>query len=212
MQKKDAKAIGSRLMAFLKKNIHYILMILCVIAIGVVVTVVAVLNTTKPDVDVSKPDNPSVEVPDDTDKPVVVEKKFALIMPVDGGVQGRAFSDTALSYNPSMSQYDAHLAVDILGEEGKNIYAGFEGTVVDVQNDIYNGGTVTIDYGKGYVATFKLLADVSVKKGDKVKETSVIGKVGKFQFECKEQAHLHLELKKDNKLVDPMLYIVGEDK
>ena len=66
MQKKDAKAIGSRLMAFLKKNIHYILMILCVIAIGVVVTVVAVLNTTKTnDVDVNKPNEPTIEAPDD---------------------------------------------------------------------------------------------------------------------------------------------------
>ncbi len=90
MQKKDAKAIGSRLMAFLKKNIHYILMILCVIAIGVVVTVVAVLNTAKPDVDVVKPDQPNIEAPDD-DKPVIVEKKFALVMPVVGGVKGRGF-------------------------------------------------------------------------------------------------------------------------
>ena len=102
MQKKEAKAIGSRVMAFLKKNIHYILMILCVIAIGVVVTVVAVLNTTKTnDVDVNKPNEPTIEAPDD-EKPAVVEKKFALIMPVEGGVQGRAFSDTALSYNPTL--------------------------------------------------------------------------------------------------------------
>ena len=40
MQKKDAKAIGSRLMAFLKKNIHYILMILCHTDIDVQITVI----------------------------------------------------------------------------------------------------------------------------------------------------------------------------
>ena len=211
MQKKDAKAIGSRLMAFLKKNIHYILMILCVIAIGVVVTVVAVLNTAKPDVDVVKPDQPNIEAPDD-DKPVIVEKKFAVVMPVVGGVKGRGFSDTALSFNPSLNRYDAHLAVDLMGSEGSNVLAGFEGIVTNVSNDAYYGGSVTIDYGKGYVATFQLLADVNVKTGDKVTEKSVIGKVGKFQFECLENPHVHYELRQDSKLVDPMLYIVGEDK
>ncbi len=211
MQKKDAKAIGSRLMAFLKKNIHYILMILCVIAIGVVVTVVAVLNTTKQDADINKPDVPSIEVPDD-DTPVVVEKKFALLMMVEDGVKGRGFSDTALSYNPTLSRYDAHLAVDITGKEGTNVIAGFDGTVTNVTNDAYYGGTVTIDYGKGYIATFKLLADVTVKKGDKVTEKTVIGKIGKFQFECKQDAHLHYELTQSSKLVDPMQFVVGDNK
>ena len=212
MQKKDAKAIGSRLMAFLKKNIHYILMILCVIAIGVVVTVVAVLNTTKTnDVDVNKPNEPTIEAPDD-EKPAVVEKNFALIMPVEGGVQGRAFSDTALSYNPTLSRYDAHLAVDIVGSEGANVYAGFEGTVTNVTTDAYYGGSVTIDYGKGYVATIRLINDVKVSKGDKVDEKTVLGTVGKFQFECKQDAHIHYELTQNNKLVDPMQYVVGDNK
>ena len=211
MQKKDAKAIGSRLMAFLKKNIHYILMILCVIAIGVVVTVVAVLNTTTPDIDVNKPDEPTIEAPDD-DIPTVVEKKFALVMPVEGGTEGRGFSDTALSYNPTLNRYDGHLALDIIGKEGSKVYAGFDWTVTEVTNDAHYGGTVTIDYGKGFVATFKLLADVSVKKGDKVTEKTVIGKIGKFQFECKQDAHLHYELTQNNKLVDPMQYIVGDNK
>ncbi len=212
MQKKDAKAIGSRLMAFLKKNIHYILMILCVIAIGVVVTVVAVLNTTKTnDVDVNKPNEPTIEAPDD-EKPAVVEKKFVLIMPVEGGVQGRAFSDTALSYNPTLSRYDAHLAVDIVGSEGANVYAGFEGTVTNVTTDAYYGGSVTIDYGKGYVATIRLINDVKVSKGDKVDEKTVLGTVGKFQFECKQDAHIHYELTQNNKLVDPMQYVVGDNK
>lgn len=214
MQKKDAKAIGSRLMAFLKKNIHYILMILCVIAIGVVVTVVAVLNSTKPNVDVENPnDKPSIEVPkDDDDTPTIVEKKFALAMPVSSGTLGRVFSDTTLSYNETLSRYDAHLAVDIQGEKGSNVIAGFEGTVTSVTSDAHYGGIVTIDYGKGYIATFKLLADVAVKKGDKVTENTVIGKIGVFQFECAEKPHLHLELNKDSKSVDPMLYVIGEDK
>ncbi|MDE6967430.1 MAG: M23 family metallopeptidase [Clostridia bacterium] len=211
MQKKDAKAIGSRLMAFMKKNIHYILMILCVIAIGVVVTVVAVLNTQNTDIDVVKPDNPSINVPDDNTPPVV-EKKFALVMPVVGGIKGREFSDTKLSYNKTLNRYDAHLGVDITGQDGSEVLAGFEGTVLSVTNDAYNGGVVTIDYGKGYIATIKLLKDVTVKKGDKVKETTVIGKIGKFQFECKEEPHIHMELQQDKKMVDPMIYVVGEDK
>ena len=118
----------------------------------------------------------------------------------------------ALSFNPSLNRYDAHLAVDLMGSEGSNVLAGFEGIVTNVSNDAYYGGSVTIDYGKGYVATFQLLADVNVKTGDKVTEKSVIGKVGKFQFECLENPHVHYELRQDSKLVDPMLYIVGEDK
>lgn len=188
-------------------------MILCVVAIGVVVTVVAVLNTAKPDVDVNKPDgnNPSIEVPDD-DKPTVIEKKFVLTLPVAGGIQGRAFSDTNLSYNKTLGRYDAHLGVDIVGKDGDNVIAGFEGTVTKVTSDAHYGGVVTIDYGKGYIATFKLLADVAVKQGDKVKADTVIGKIGVFKYECAEDPHLHLELTKDSKLVDAMQYVVGEDK
>lgn len=211
MQKKDAKAIAGRVTAFLKKNIHYILMILCVIAIGVVVTVVAVVNKNQ-DVDVVNPEpKPPVVKPDDTDKPTI-EKKFALTMPVVGGEYGRVFSDKELSFNVTLGRYDAHLALDVVGKVGSNVVAGFDGVVLSVEKDNFNGGVVTIDYGKGYVGVIKLLDSVSVKKGDSVKENTVIGKVGAFQFECKEKDHIHFELKYNNKLVDPKLYIVGQDK
>lgn len=188
-------------------------MILCVIAIGVVVTVVAVLNTAKDPVDVVNPDPkpPVVKPDDDKDKPVV-EKKFALVMPVVGGVEGKAFDDKNLCYNETLNRYEVHLGVDINASVGSNVLAGFEGEVLSVENNTHDGGIVTIDYGKGNIGVFRLLSDLKVKKGDKVTEKTVIGKVGVFGFECKQEPHIHFSLEQNKKTVDPMLYIVGADK
>lgn len=190
-------------------------MILCVIAIGVVVTVVAVTNTTKNDpVDVLNPEenNPPVVKPDDGDDLPVVEKKFALLMPVVGGVEGKAFCEDKLCLDVTSGSYQVHLGVDINGGTGSNVLAGFDGKVLSVEENGYDGGIVTIDYSNGNVGVFKLLSNISVKKGDIVSENTVIGKVGVFMFECGQEPHIHFSLFQKDKAVDPMLYIVGADK
>lgn len=143
--------------------------------------------------------------------PTEPSDEIKLFMPVEDGVQGgRPFSDTTLSYDPTLGQYNPHVAVDIVAKEGKNIYAGCDGVIINIKIDDYIGGIITIDYGKGFVATFKLVADINVNIGDKVTATSIIGKVGVFQFECKQESHLHFELTKFRKQVDPMLYIISK--
>lgn len=203
-------------MAFLKRNIYYVLMIVCVLAITAVVTTVAVLNTQDTTIDAGGDKNPPVEVPggDDNDKtPPVVEKKFLVTMPVAGGVVGKEFNDSELVFDNTLGEYSVHLGVDLNGEVGADIKAGFEGTVLSVDTDVYSGSTVTIKHKDGFTSVFKLVDQVSVKRGDKVTENTVIGKVGdQFYYECMDAPHVHYEILKDDVNVDPMTYIVDADK
>jgi murein DD-endopeptidase MepM/ murein hydrolase activator NlpD len=49
-----------------------------------------------------------------------------------------------------------------------------------------------------------------VKKGDTVKAGQKIGSVGTVQCELVDKPHLHLEIKKSGKLIDPMSILTSK--
>ena len=51
-----------------------------------------------------------------------------------------------------------------------------------------------------------------MKAGDKVSKGDVIGKVALVEDEMKDGAHIHLELYKDGKRINPLDYLLSGDK
>lgn len=211
MQTKNAKSGGgNKFTAFLKRNIYYILMILCVLAIGSMITVAAVLNNSGGDTDVVVPPNePDVPI-DNTPKP----KEFILSMPVSGEV----ILSFGATYTDGKNQSKLHEAIDIAGTAEANVIAPFDGKVtnIDKKNPELFGTIVTIDHGNGYISTISLLDSVAVSLNQQITTGTVLGKVASGDKSFFESAlnkeHIHYVLTKDGKSVDPMQFMADGNK
>ena len=64
---------------------------------------------------------------------------------------------------------------------------------------------IVINHGGGYETWYTQLSDYAVRQGDKVKQGDVIGYVGSSGLST--IAHLHYEVRKDGKPVNPQDYI-----
>ncbi len=219
---------ASKVAAFFKRNIYFVLMIVCVLAIGVIITVAAVTGTED-----DPTDTPTVVVPgdddddadEDKDPPVVDDdddndsdgddeqkpqpaKTFTLDGILEEYTIDIGYSDAELVFNPTQGHWATHQGVDLIAEAGTAVKCSFDGTVKTVTDDSFHGTTVVISHDGGYETTYKLLDEVSLKVGDKVAEGDTIGTVsGDALAEMAQGAHLHLELSKDGVLVDPTSYM-----
>ena len=227
---------GVKVAQFFKKNIYVILMIICILAIATMITLAVVLNNNNNDAGtvlkpiVSGDDNsgdlkPPVNNPDDNkpddnkkpDEPVInppapSKQDFVMANPIDEYTVGQVYSEEHV-YNLTHKYWHPHEGMDFAAAAGSEVKCVFDGTVKEVTNDSYYGATVTIEHQDGFTTVYKLLDNVSLKAGDKVSKGDVIGKVSDTALdEIADGAHLHLELYKDGKQINPMDYLLSGDK
>jgi murein DD-endopeptidase MepM/ murein hydrolase activator NlpD len=145
----------------------------------------------------------SVEPVNTVSKPVV--EKYSI--PVENYTLGKAASIDKLVYMPSLNMWKTHNGVDFAAAEGSKVNAAYSGKVTAVETSALDGTTVTVSQSDGLTAIYKSLSSSSVKVGDKVANGAQIGVVGTMISETEAGAHLHFELKKDGKFVDPLDYI-----
>jgi len=98
-----------------------------------------------------------------------------------------------------------HSGVDIAAREGSPILATNDGMVILAQKLYLEGNTVIIDHGLGLYSIYLHLAEVFVRKGDKVKRGERIGLVGATGRVT--GPHLHWGIKLLGQRVDPMALI-----
>lgn len=129
------------------------------------------------------------------------------LFPVDMATakESKAYSMDMVVYNATLDQYMTHPGVDFEAPQGSGVKAVSGGTVTDVYTDDAYGITIEINHGGGYTARYcNLATDKMVEKGDAVKQGQVISNVGKTAlYESADKAHLHFEMKKDGKALDP---------
>ena len=110
-----------------------------------------------------------------------------------------------LMYNEYYKDWRTHNGIDIAAELGCSVSATADGTVINVAQESY-GNTVTIEHNDGFKTVYAQLGEVNVKTGDKVTTGAVIGTVGQSIGENMNESHLHYELLKDGKPVNPQDY------
>lgn len=105
--------------------------------------------------------------------------------------------------------YHPNRGIDLVMKDGKpfDVTASLSGTVTKAKKDPILGYLVEIDHQNGVVTVYQSLADVQVKEGDTVKQGQVIGKAGQSQFNQEAGTHVHFEIRKDGKPVNPLDYV-----
>lgn len=190
---------------FFSRHKNAVIAIASVLVVATVVTLSIVLTRPK-----------DVPVVDNVEEPpiqnVVVEPKY--VLPMSGATTGLGYAHERLVYWDTLEVWKTHDAIDFVGEG--DVLAICDGTVTDVEmHTTLDGNVVTVTHADGYVSVYKSLGDnVSVKVGDKVKSGDKIGVASNSMLsELNTGAHLHLEVKKDGKPVDPTTVIpLNEDK
>ena len=136
-----------------------------------------------------------------------------VMMPMSGAVIGMEYADDKLVKWETLNVWKWHPAVDFVGEG--DVVAVLDGTVTDIEKTALDGNVVTVTHDDGYVSIYKSLgSDIPVKVGDKVKAGDKLGTASNSMMsELNTGAHLHFELKKNGKYVNPSTLLdIDNDK
>ncbi len=146
------------------------------------------------------------------DKTTASSKVLTFIRPVEGDIMKDYTRDVnTFSESKTLGDIRAHSGLDFKVDKLTKVRAVADGTVSLVEDNA-NGITVEITHGTSglktrYAGLSKQgLEDISC--GLKVKANEIIGLVGDpIQSECEDGAHLHFEVLKNGKSVDPVPYL-----
>lgn len=164
----------------------------------------------------------NVKVSEAADKPVAadsddsVKARFSfsendsMQWPVQGNVIMKYNMDSTVYYK-TLGVYKVNPAINISADSGTQVLAAASGVVLSVADNEETGKTVSVDIGNGYVTTYGLLADVSLKKGMTVMAGDIIGKVSEpTKYYTEEGPNLYFKVTKDDVPVDPVNYMSVE--
>ncbi len=144
-------------------------------------------------------ESPTVQTEEPVEKqPISFSSPLTLSM-------GKDFSMGVPVFSETMKDYRTHNGVDFNGLKGESVTTIAEGTVVSVKKDAVWGNTVTVDHGDGIMSSISGLADEAlVSTGTYLYSDTVIGVVGNIPVESSEEPHIHLEVRVNGELVDPL--------
>ena len=209
---------------FFKRNIYPITVSLCTVLILGIVSVSAYnsiksveetpihnIETSKPSVDEPIIDTGSGEIDEpekpEEIKPTVSAQPIIFDLPLKNAVISKQYTDNSLLYDNTTKLWCTHQGLDFACDEGTQILSVYSGTIEKVENSMMNGTTVYLKVSDELTVVYKGLAsNLAVKEGDKIEKGQVIGTITSFLSEKADGIHLHLELLKNNKLIDPTEY------
>lgn len=124
---------------------------------------------------------------------------------LDRPVGGRLSSPFGLRRFFNGEERNPHSGLDFAVPAGTPVKAPAAGRVTLVGDYFFNGKTVFLDHGQGFVSMFCHLSAIDVKPGDEVARGAVVGKVGATGRAT--GPHLHWNVSLNDVRVDPAIFI-----
>lgn len=113
-------------------------------------------------------------------------------------------SGFGMRIHPILKIGKMHKGLDFSANIGTPIYATGNGKVVAAEREGGYGNVVKINHGYGFETLYAHMSKIKVKKGQQVKRGDIIGYVGNTGLST--GPHLHYEIHKDGKEIDPVSY------
>lgn len=199
---------------FFKRNIYPITVGLCTVLVLSVITISAYSSIKNSNKTVTtnqeeQKQNDIKNTGDDKDPTKETGSTDTIIfdLPFENATVSKQYTDSSLLYDATTKIWCTHQALDFACTEGQVVKAVYGGKITKIENSMMNGTVVYLKVSDNLTVVYKgLSSDISLKEGAEVKKGDVIGKVTSFLTEKADGVHLHLELLKQNKLIDPTEY------
>ena len=98
-----------------------------------------------------------------------------------------------------------HSGLDFAVPAGTPIKTPANGKVILTGNYFFNGNTVFVDHGQGFISMFCHMSKIDVKVGDQLVRGTVVGKVGSTGRAT--GPHMHWNISLNDARVDPAIFI-----
>lgn len=189
------------------------------VLIAIIVVAIAVTGEKRTENEVLRPpvtsentgtSEPEEEKPED-EKPVG-GLPDGMIAPV-GAVN--VSNDFGFYHNQTLNSYYAHSGMDFAAEVGADVFAVEDGVVESIyKDDLLSGTEIVVSHADGLKSVYRFVTEAEgLKVGSQVKKGDVIATIAEATGnEYKDGAHLHFEIWKDGKSVDPALHLTLDEK
>lgn len=153
----------------------------------------------------------ATEAQTDPPAPAETEPPVEQPMPPVSGSLLQAFSRGELVKSPTTGIWSTHNGADYAVPYGTEVCCTEDGTVTGIVQDALLGICVTLLHEDGTVTRYCGLNEgLNVQSGDVIARGTVLGAVGDTnESEGKLDSHLHFEVQRNGKYIDPEHYLAG---
>ena len=135
----------------------------------------------------------------------LVSRAPTQLRPISLPVQGTVTSEFGFRRFFNGQPRNPHSGVDIAAAQGTPVKSPAPGVVVVVGNFFFNGNTVLVDHGGGFVSMLCHLHEVNVQQQQQIERDSIIGTVGATGRAT--GPHLHWSVSLQGTRVDPLVFV-----
>ena len=207
------------------RRLYTVLVTACALVLAGAVVLTVLLTVGGNDVEPPVSENPgNVETPagdddadieDPDDQPSTPgSTEVVLNLPV---AEASVSASYEFWHNTTLDRYSLHTGIDFSAEAGTEVTASYGGTVESITQTLLEGGKIVIDHGDGLKTVYASIdVDENLRVGDAVAKDDVIGTVSAASDamgnEYDQGSHLHFEVHKDGKAIDPDEYLDLDEK